>query len=156
MEWLANIIGGSIFKAFGDVIVQPILSAYLKSKDVDLEKFKQANTSLEHAAVAVLEANTRFAAAQVPYVMSVLQWWPFRVILFCLLAVPALHFCAFVLDHTVPYMIGCGDSCTWKVPEVTGGYAVYEKELLEFFIVAKPVDTAVSGALGVLQRWLAK
>jgi hypothetical protein len=91
-EWLASAAASTVFKLFGDNVVQPLLNAYLKSKDVDLEKYKSANISTEHLAVAVLDANVRFAQVKSQYALAVLQWWPFRVILWVILAIAATRF----------------------------------------------------------------
>ena len=86
-EWLASAAASTVFKLFGDTIVQPLLNAYLKAKDVDLEKFKSANVATEQLAVAVLDANVRFAQVKSQYALAVLQWWPFRLILWVILGI---------------------------------------------------------------------
>jgi hypothetical protein len=101
-EWLASAASSTVFKLFGDTIVQPILSAYLKSKDVELEKFKGANVSTEHLAIVVLDANVRFAQVKSQYALAVLQWWPFRVILWVILAIAATRFCLIMMDQGRP------------------------------------------------------
>lgn len=163
-EWLASAAASTVFKLFGDTVVQPFLSTYLKSKDVDLEKFKSANVSTEHFAVAVLDANVRFAKIQSQYALAVLQWWPFRVILWVILAIAATRFCLIMIDSTWWWIVGCsingphvvGDACSWSIPAIYGTYGAAEFEYILFFVIAKPVDTAISGALGLVGRYLEK
>ena len=151
--WIMRIAGSGIFKIFGDAIVQPFLQAYLKSKDVDLEKFKSATPALEHAVVAVVEANVKFAEIKANYAMTVLGWWPFRLILFVLLSVCTIRFVLIVIDATLPKIFGVE---SWNIDPITGAYGQAEFQLLLFFVIAKPVDTAVSGGLNVLSRYLNK
>jgi len=163
MGWLINLIGSGIFKIFGDTIVQPFLQAFLKSKDVDLEKFKAATPSLEHAVVAVVDANVKFAAIQSAYNLAILNWWPFRVILFALLFFPAMHFVAIMLDSTCPVVWNLhlvnGKSvggCGWGIPDADPKVFDIYKQMLLFFILVKPVDTVVAGGINILSRYLDK
>jgi len=161
-EWLASAAASTVFKLFGDTIVQPLLNVYLKSKDVDLEKFKSANLATEQLAFAVLDANMRFAQAKSQYALAVLQWWPFRLILFLVMAFCAIRFCLIVFDSTWWWLFGCtidgrhliGDACSWSIPPIRGAYGDAEMQFLLFFVIAKPVDTAISGALGLVSRYL--
>ena len=50
-----------MFKILGDSIVMPILQAYMKSKDVNLEEFKAANLSVVQLSAAVLDAKLCFS-----------------------------------------------------------------------------------------------
>jgi len=100
-----------------------------------------------------VEANTKFAETQEQYAATVLQWWPFRLILFILLFFPALHFTLIVLDSMRPHILG------WPVlgiPPVPPPYDEYERQFLLFFIIAKPVDTAVGGIVSIATRYLRK
>jgi hypothetical protein len=110
----------------------------------------------------VLDANVRFAQLKSQYALAVLQWWPFRLILFALLAFCATRFCLIVLDSTWWWLFGCtidgrhavGDACSWSIPPIRGAYGNAEMQFLLFFVIAKPVDTAISGALGLVGRYL--
>ncbi len=163
-EWLASAAASAVFKLFGDNIVQPLLNAYLKSKDVDLKKFKSADVATEQLAIAVLDANVRFAQVKSQYALAVLQWWPFRVILWVILAIAATRFCLIMIDSTWWWIFGCtigskhvvGDACSWSIPAIHGTYGAAEFEYILFFIIAKPVDTAISGALGLVSRYLGR
>lgn len=162
IAWLTSSVAGAMLKIFGDSIVQPFINAYLKAKDVDLEKFKSANASTEAMAVAVLDANVRFAATKAQYALAVLQWWPFRLVLWSVLAVAATRFILAEFDSTWWWIFGCtikgvhvvGDACSWSFPATRGNIGDAEREFLLFFVVAKPVDTAISGALGLVGRYL--
>lgn len=164
MGWLLSVLSGPLVKAFGDTLVQPILQAYLASRNVDLEKFKAADASTTQLAVAILDANVKFATVKSQYALAVLQWWPFRVILFLLLAVCATRFCLVLIDSTWWWIFGCsiaghhasGDVCSWSIPTIKGTYANVEVEFLLFWIIAKPVDTAVTGGINLVSRYLGK
>jgi|SRR5215472_1771812 len=160
MQWIINMFAGGVFKIFGDTIVQPLLQAYLKSKDVDLQKFQAATPALEGAVVAVVEANTRFAEIQSGYALAILHWWPFRLVLWVCLAVAASRFCLILFDSTWWWVAGCaagtGDACSWNIPPVKGLYGNAEYQFLLFFVIAKPVDSLVSGGISVLSNYLRK
>lgn len=146
-------LAGVLVGMFKEAIVGPILQVYLKSKDVDLEKFKAATPSLEHATVAVLDANVKFASIQAGYATSVLQWWPFRLILFMVLAIASIRFSLIMIDATLPKLF---NYASWDIDPIKGDYGKAELQFILFFIIAKPVDTAVSGAVNVLSRYLSK
>lgn len=164
MQWLMSSAASAILGVFGDKFVTPFLNVWLKSKDVDLEKFKASEISNEHLAVAVLDANVKFAAVKSTYALSVLQWWPFRAILFTILLFCSVRFVLIVIDSTWWWLFGCtidgvhvvGDECSWSIPAIKGNYGKAEFEYILFFVIAKPVDTAVSGAIGLAGRYLAK
>jgi hypothetical protein len=153
----AKAVANGVFKLFGEAVVQPLLTAFLQSKDVDLEKFKSANASTTQLAAAVLDANVKFAEIKANYALSILQWWPFRVILFALLFFPTLHFVLITIDSSCWATAarpkgGCG----FGIPEVPPKYIDIEHQLLLFFVLAKPVDSAVSGAIAALRAFLEK
>ena len=167
MGWLLNLLASgaakTVFSIFGETIIQPLLTAYLKTKDVDLEKFKASETAVTQMSAAVLDANVRFAQIKSQYALSVLQWWPFRLILWLIMAFCAARFILALIDSTWWWIFGCtiagrpvmGDACAWSFPAIKGTYAGVEVQMLLFFIVAKPVDTAISGMLGLASRYLA-
>lgn len=164
MEWLLSFFTKGALDAIMGSVVQPFLNVWLKSKDVDLEKYKAAEASTEHLAVAILDANVRFAQVKSQYVLSILQWWPFRLVLWIILAFCATRFCLILFDSTWWWIFGCsingrhvvGDACSWSIPAIHGTYGAAEFEYILFFVVAKPVDTAISGALGLVSRYLEK
>lgn len=166
--WFTSSAAAAIFKTFGDSIIQPLLNVYLKAKDVDLEKFKASDASTEHLAVAVLDANNKFAETKSQYALSILQWWPFRLILFWLIAVATIRFTLASFDSTWWWIDGCmidgkaitasmqkaHDVCSWSFPAIKGTFGEAEKEFLFAFIIAKPIDSAVTGLLALLSRYL--
>ena len=164
MEWLLSFFTKGALDAIMGSVVQPFLNVWLKSKDVDLEKYKAAEASTEHLAVAILDANVRFAQVKSQYALAVLQWWPFRVILWVILAIAATRFCLIMIDSTWWWIFGCtigskhvvGDACSWSIPAIHGNYGAAEFEYILFFVIAKPVDTAISGALGLVSRYLGR
>lgn len=164
-EWIGGLAAKGVFKMFGDVVVQPFLNAYLKSKDVDLDKFKTSELQTTQLATAVLDANVRYAEIKSSYALSILQWWPFRALLFVMVAVATARFALASFDSTWWWIFGCtldngrhavGDACAWSFPAIKGTFGDAEREFLFAFIIAKPVDTAVSGALAMLSRYLGK
>ena len=162
MEWLLSFFTRGALDAIMGSVVQPFLNVWLKSKDVDLEKYKAAEASTEKLAVAILDANVKFAQVKSQYVLSILQWWPFRLVLWIMLAFCATRFCLIVFDSTWWWIFGCsingrhvvGDACSWSIPAIHGTYGAAEFEYILFFVIAKPVDTAISGALGLVSRYL--
>ena len=162
MEWLLSFFTRGALDAIMGSVVQPFLNVWLKNKDVDLEKYKAAEASTERLAVAILDANVKFAQVKSQYVLSILQWWPFRLVLWIILAVCATRFCLIVFDSTWWWVFGCsingrhvvGDACSWSIPAIHGTYGAAEFEYILFFVIAKPVDTAISGALGLVSRHL--
>lgn len=164
MGWLLSFFGGGVLDAIAKYFVMPFLNVWLKSKDVDLEKFKAANANTTEIAVAVLDANVKFAGIKAGYALSVLQWWPFRLILFAILLVASTRFCLIMIDSTWWWLFGCdvngqhiiGDDCSWSFPALKGNYGRAEFEYILFFVIAKPVDTAISGAIGLVGNYLRK
>jgi hypothetical protein len=164
LSWLFNLLGGGILEGIYKTVVQPFLQAYLKTKDVDLEKYKQSSQNTTDLAVAVLDANVRFAETKANYALSVLQWWPFRLLLFVLISVSTVRFCLAAFDSTWWWMFGCtingkhlfGDVCSWSFPAIRGTFGEAEKQFLLFFIIAKPVDAVVSGGMSAVSKYLSK
>jgi len=149
--WIVSNAGGAIFKIFGDSILSPILNAWAKGKDVDLQKLQSELGSSGALAAAVVKANVEASAQQIAYASSILSWWPFRVLLFALMFFPTLHFAAIMLDSSCPQSWGWHivdgkvfGGCGWGVPKVPSPYDGYEREFILFFIIAKPVDSLVS------------
>ena len=164
MGWLLSFLGSGVLDSIGKSFVMPFINVWLKSKDVDLEKFKATDMASTQLAAAVLDANVRFAAIKSQYAVTVLGWWPFRLILFCLLAFCSVRFILIVIDSTWWWLFGCtingehimGDACSWSIPPIKGVYGGAEMQFLLFFIIAKPVDTAVSGTVDLVSRYLGK
>jgi hypothetical protein len=52
------------------------------------------------------------------------------------------------VDSTFPF--------GWGIPKVPPPYDGYEREFILFFIVAKPVDSLVSGIGAALTAWLGR
>lgn len=157
LAWLTELAASGVFKLFGDNIITPILNIWAKSKDVDLAKFTAAAQGTGALAGAVLAANQKFAETKASYALSILNWWPFRLLLFVLLAGTIAHFTAIMIDSTcwktaARPLGGCG----WGIPEVPPKYADIEHSLLLFFVIAKPADTLISGAIAALMKYLQK
>lgn len=166
-KFFLNGAAKTVFGIFGDSIVTPILNAYMKKKDVDLEKHKQASADTTSLAVAVLDANVKFAQTKSQQSIFILQWWPFRFLLFWMISVSVIRFSLASFDSTYWWMFGCmvenskgvlyhayGDVCSWSFPALKGTFGAAEKEFLFAFIIAKPVDTAVSRAFDLVSGYL--
>lgn len=156
-EWFAakavSIFASTGLKLFGDSILQPVLNAWAKSKDINLATHQADIGSSVDLIKTIITANVENAKTQTAYAEAILSWWPFRVLLFMLLVGPVLHMFSICVDATLPKMLGYA---SWDIDPIKGAYAGYEKELLEFFIIAKPVDTAVSGLIGLFRQIVAK
>ena len=155
LAWFLSLFSSGIVGIFGSAIVQPILQAWLGSQNIDLEKLQQTDTSLTTISAAVLDANVKYAGIQESYNVTILNWWPFRVILFLLLILPAIHFSMIVADNSVVWFFG-GLYGIFNVPVVTPPYFDIEKGMLLFFILMRPVDTAVSGAIALVGQYIRK
>lgn len=157
-------LSGGVLDVIGKSIIMPFIQAWMKSKDVDLEKFKTSNVNTMELAVAMLDANVRFAQLKAQYALAVLQWWPFRALLFILISISVVHYGLAQFDNTWWFIMGCtkdgvrelGDACAWNLPSLKGSFGDAEKQFLLFFIIAKPVDTAISGAVDVVGKYLKK
>ena len=164
MTWILSLLSGGVLDSLYKLVVGPFLQAYLKSKDVDLAKFQSADVESTQLALAVLDANVRYAAIKAQYSLAILQWWPFRVLLFVLISICITRFALAEFDDTWWWIFGCtidgkhvlGDACSWSIPAIRGTFSDVEKQFLLFFIVAKPVDTAVSGTVNLVSRYLGK
>lgn len=169
--WFASGAAKAMLGIFGDTIVQPFLNAYLKSKDVDLSKFQSSQTNTLQLATAILSANIEYAKVKGGIIATVLQWWAFRVILFLLIATATTRFMLASFDSTWWWIFGCtahdikgvvdgtriyGDACSWSIPPIRGVYGDAERQFLLFFIIAKPVDTVVTGALSLISKYLTR
>lgn len=160
LSWLSGGILDGIFKTF----VQPFLTAWLKAKDVDLEKYKEAAQDTTTLAGSILAANVKWGELKAGYAIQVLQWWPFRLLLFILISVSVIRFTLASFDSTWWWIYGCtikgkevfGDACAWNIPAIHGTFGEAEKQFLLFFIIAKPVDTLVGGAINTVSRYLRK
>ncbi|MFL9823418.1 hypothetical protein [Rhodoplanes sp. SY1] len=153
MAWLVTLL----FRWLDpDTLIRSAIDAWAKAKDVDLEKFRTAATTSDSMVAHIVEANVAHGRTKAQYALSVLAWWPFRLILFGLLFFPAVHFVAIVLDSSCPqawglHLVG-GRSvggCGWGVPAIPDTVRDIYRELLLFFVIAKPADTAISGALAL-------
>ena len=143
---------------FGNAIVKPFINAFMKSKDVDLEKFKISTSGGVSLAGEMLKANVAHGQTKSNYAIKVLQWWPFRLILFVLLAVSAFHYVQIILDSSpfrIPlFMSEAHVVGSWGVPKPPAPYDAYERDFLLFFIIAKPVELAVTSVLQTITAYL--
>ena len=151
--WITGGVAKAVIGIFGDSIFKPFIDVWMKSKDVDLEKFKASTDSTEKLAGAMLIANVEFAKVKADYAVSVLQWWPFRIILFMLLFFPAAHLSMIVIDSSLIWFWK-GTFGVFGVPPVPGKYFDIEAQLLLFFVIAKPVDSAVTGGMNALKAYI--
>jgi hypothetical protein len=78
MEWIANLLGGTLFKVLGDSIVTPILGAYMKAKDVNLEALRAKLGTEQAEAAALLAHEAARIAAQREVTLAAMNhrvWW---------------------------------------------------------------------------------
>lgn len=150
---ILNWLSGGLVSAFGTSIVTPILNAWMQSKNIDLQKLQATDASLTTISAAVLDANVKFAQTQEHYNLTILNWWPFRVLLFAILFFPTLHFCMAIADNSLVFFFN--EPYGWfNVPALKGNFADYEGQAILFFIIAKPVDTAMTGIISLVSKYL--
>jgi hypothetical protein len=142
-----------IFSSNLDKLLEGVLGIWAKSKDVDLTKFTTSTTAVAEVTKTVVEANTKFAETQASYAMTLLNWRGFRILLWVLMAVAVCHYALVVADTALPKVFGYK---SWDIDPVQGSYAEVTKQLLLFFVLLKPVDTAISGIMMLLGRYLQK
>jgi hypothetical protein len=147
-SWITKLAGSGVFAVFGEDILQPLLSAWAQSKNIDLAEMQAAAGSMTTLAGQVLAANVQTSAQRIAYATSLLSWWPFRIILLVLMLPPAMHFAAIMLDSTLPFH--------WGIAKVPPPYDGYEREFILFFIVAKPVDSLIGSVGAALTTWLGR
>jgi hypothetical protein len=159
--WWQWIFGALMKWLNPESIINGAINAYMKAKDVDLEKFKSSEAGTVQLGAAILDANIKFAQIKASYSLAILNWWPFRVILFALLFFPSMHFVLHVLDSMCPVSwarhLVKGKSvggCGWGIPDIEPNLFDIYKQLLLFFILAKPVDTAIAGGFSALSSYL--
>lgn len=78
MQWLVSLLGGTVFKVFGDSIMTPILNAWAKSKDVNLEVLKARLGTEQAEAAALLAHEAVRLAAQRDVTLAAINhkvWW---------------------------------------------------------------------------------
>lgn len=146
-------LAGWLFKSNIDGLLSGVLNIWAKTKDVDLEKFKVSTEATAQVVAHVVDANQKFAETQSSYVMSLLNWRGFRILLWVLMAVAVCHYALVVTDTALPKVFGYAP---WNIDPVVGSYAEVTKQLLLFFVLLKPVDTAISGVMMLLARYLQK
>lgn len=158
MQWFLTLLFGWFNP---DTLITSAITAWGKAKDVDLEKFRTSATTSDSMVAHILQANVAYGQTKAQYALSVLAWWPFRLILFALLFFPAMHFVMIVLDSSCPQSWGwhvvAGRSvggCGWLIPSIDPDVRDIYRELLLFFVIAKPADTAISGALALASSYL--
>src|ERR1051326_8706800 len=107
LDWIFSRLSVAALDVVMEKVVQPFLQIWLKAKDVDLEKFRATEIGAVQLGAAVLDANVKFASIKSGYALSVLQWWPFRLILFVLLLFCSVRFCLILIDSTYWFIFGC-------------------------------------------------
>ena len=143
-------IFGLVFKFAGSGIMTQIVQAWADHENVDLAKFQSAETSTGQLATAILQANSAYTVDKMQFDGMILNHVAFRFVLFLLLLFPALHFIAYIVDATLPLMFH------YRAWGISDKYGEVEQDLLEFFVVAKPVDTIAAGAMRLTSQYLNK
>lgn len=163
LPFLGKIIWGFITgNATG--ILQTALNFFAHKEDVDLGKVQATAQPIATVASGILQANAQVAATKATVAVKMLdnplvKWAVGGVVLLV-----CLRFGLIVFDSTYWWIGGCvidgirtyGDSCSWNIPPIKGIYGGAETEFLLFWVVAKPVDSAVQGVTAVLTSALRK
>lgn len=146
-------LAGWLFKSNLDGLLSGVLNIWAKGKDVDLAKFTASTGAVAEVTKVVVDANVKFSQTQASYAMSLLNWRGFRILLWVLMAVAVCHYSLVVADTALPKVFGYS---SWNIDPVQGSYAEVTKQLLLFFVLLKPVDTAITGIMMLLGRYLQK
>lgn len=154
-----NLITGN-----ADNLLKTALSFWAKKQDVDLAKLQSTLPSAEHVAIAALNANVAANAQRVEIAKTFLNNPIIRFSIGIVVAIVCVRFILVIFDSTYWWIFGCtldgekvlGDQCSWSIPPIKGIYGNAEQQFLLFWVVAKPVDSAVQGVMGVLQKILEK
>lgn len=75
---IGKALGSSLFAMLGDKILQPILAAWAKSRDVDLERFKAATEADKAQALALIGYEARRTDVQGNLLLAAMAhplWW---------------------------------------------------------------------------------
>jgi hypothetical protein len=136
-----------------DALLTGALNIWAKSKDVDLTKFTTSVEATAGLSKVIVDANERFAEKQMSYALTILNWRGFRILLWVMMAVAIMHYALVVVDTALPKIF---HYASWDIDPVQGSYAEVTKQLLLFFVIAKPIDTVVGGALNCLSAYLRK
>lgn len=146
-------------------LLKTALDYWAKKQDVELEKLKASLPGTEHVAIAALDANVKAAAIQASLSSKMLDNPIVKYTLGVTVAFVALRFCLITFDSTWWWIRGCvdeqgvrvyGDACSWNIPAIKGIYAGAEQQFLLFWVVAKPVDSAIRGVMTLLARIVSK
>lgn len=145
-------------------LLQTALNFFAQKTNTDLAEVQAALPSAEHVAIAALNANAQAAAIQADMAKTVLNDPIARFAVGILIAVTAVRFVLIVFDSTYWWVFGCtidgariyGDKCAWNIPAIHGIYGGAEMQILLFWIIARPVDSAVQGITSVITNVIKK
>lgn len=173
MTWLLNLLGPvGVFIKFGlsllsgnaGSILKTALDYWAHKSDVEVTKLQALAPALEQTAVAALNAQVQASAIKADLAKTILNspWARFFVAL--LIGIVSVRFALIVFDSTWWSVWGCnyrgawtyGDKCSWNIAPIKGIYGSAEMEILLFWIVAKPIDSAVQGAMNILTTLVRK
>lgn len=144
-------------------LLKTALDFWAHQTDVNLAEVQAAVPSVEHVAIAALQANTAYANTQADMAKTILNDPLARFFVSCLIGITVMRFCLIVFDSTWWWMVGCtitetvkgaateakvyGDRCSWGIPAIKGLYGGAEMQILLFWIIAKPVDSAIQATM---------
>lgn len=143
-------------------LLKTALDFWAHQTDVNLAEVQAAVPSVEHVAIAALQANTAYANTQADMAKTILNDPLARFFVSCLIGITVVRFCLIVFDSTWWWIWGCdpamlippsgakwvyGDKCSWDIPAIKGLYGGAEMQILLFWIIAKPVDSAIQATM---------
>lgn len=150
---VVKMVGGSILTGLTggglNGFVNSVIEGWAKIRNVDLQKFRTAATTTGELGAHIVEANTKFAQMDFAYKGFLLGFWYFRLAFGLLFWVVVLRWVLVFTDATLPFVFGYEP---WSIEALKGAGADYERQILLFFIVAKPVDSAITGATRILMK----
>lgn len=145
-------------------LLKTALDYWAHKSDVNLAEVQAAVPSVEHVAIAALNANVQASAIQADMAKTILNDPFARFFVGLLIATTVMRFVLIVFDSTWWWIAGCtikgvvkyGDVCSWNMPAIKGLYGGAEMQILLFWIIAKPVDSAIQGVIGGLNTLIRK
>lgn len=152
-------------------LLQTALNYWSHKTDVNLAEVQAALPSAEHVAIAALNANVQASAIQADMAKTILNDPMARFFVGLLIGVTVMRFCLIVFDSTWWWMWGCdpsslipassakwvyGEKCSWSIPAIRGLYGGAEMQILLFWIIAKPVDSAIQGVMATVNAVIRK
>ena len=147
LSWLAGPIAKAVIGIFGDSILKPLLDAWAKKQDINLEKYKTATDAEKSAALAAIGFEVTKVSAQRDIVLAAMShpvwWWAWGLFVF---PVGLYHAAIFLLS-----VAGVGPE-TFAVLRVPPTQEAWAKDIIQTIFIAQ----AGTGAVASISQGLSK